>query len=170
MSTNFYIRKKLSKHQRERVSSELIHVVDDIQKTKDEILDLVKHDDFHLIERKVKDLQNILDTFSYHMEKETEEIHLGKRSCGWQFLWDYHDGKYFPANFEGIKTFLHSNEIEIWNEYNERFTADEFLNDEVGHCIYEGMNSKNTKDSYGSPSPYEFYSDGLRFSKSEDFA
>ncbi|NHW45951.1 hypothetical protein HAV21_03440 [Paenarthrobacter sp. MSM-2-10-13] len=52
-----------------------------------------------------------------------EEIHLGKSSYGWQFLFAYNDGDYYKDITE-LKGWL--NGKQIFNEYDEPVTQDDF--------------------------------------------
>lgn len=98
-----------------------------------------------------------------------EEIHLGKRSYGWQFLWDYHDGKYFNSNLDSIKEFLSQDNIIIYDEYENFYEVEQLFNDELSNCLYKDAMHDDGMD--GEYSEYYFKSeDGLRFSKFEDFS
>ena len=103
------------------------------------------------------------------------DIHLGKRSGGWQFNWEYHP-EYYSDNLESIKKFLSRDDIVIVDEYNTEFSLDEFLNEEIGYCLYndpeEYINGeqydKKYRDGHIAVSGREWTSeDGLRFSSGE---
>lgn len=103
------------------------------------------------------------------------DIHLGKRSAGWQFIWEYHP-EYYSDNLESIKEFLSRNDIVIVDEYNTKFSLDEFLNEEIGYCLYndpeEYINGRQyDEEQYEGGraiSDGEWTSeDGLRFSRYE---
>jgi len=53
-----------------------------------------------------------------------ENIHLGKSSAGWNFSFQYNDGKYYK-NFEEMKRWLKDKVIE--DEYGHIITLDEFI-------------------------------------------
>ena len=153
MGTNFYCRKINRKHRKmfsddlNELSQYITYNIDNIE------LDLVE---------KVKE-------FIESNSDLEEEIHLGKRSYGWQFLWDYHNGKYFKPNLESIKNFLSQDNIAIYNEYGEHFTVDQLFNDELNNSLYK--DSTHDDGMNGGYSEYYFKSeDGLRFSKFEDFS
>lgn len=153
MGTNFYCKKLDKKHRKEfsddlnELSQYITYNIDNIE------LDLVE---------KVKE-------FIESNSDLEEEIHLGKRSYGWQFLWDYHNGKYFKPNLESIKNFLSQDNIAIYNEYGEHFTVDQLFNDELNNSLYK--DSTHDDGMNGGYSEYYFKSeDGLRFSKFEDFS
>lgn len=113
--------------------------------------------DFHELHRKYNEM--ISDIIP-------ERVHLGKRSYGWQFLWDYHDGRYFKANLESIKKYL--KDKIIFDEYDEVFSLDQFLNEEIVDYLYN--TDGKLHDGIETLSSDYFISDGLRFSKSEDFS
>ena len=122
-----------------------------------------------------------------------EDIHIGKRSGGWKFLWDAHFFRYYKPNKQALFDWLKSG--QIIDEYGNEFTFKEFWNTEIRHFLYDGydiesyyddnpdeyrlyasMNDisdftvicpkcKNIINEYG-----EFYIDDLRFTVSEDFS
>lgn len=70
-------------------------------------------------------------------EKETiisnNTIHIGKRSCGWKFLFNHNNWKYYGHTRESIDNFLRGC-YEIRNEYGDIFTVDEFWEEFVDSC------------------------------------
>ena len=150
MGTNFFCVEKISRRQRSKIKSlrrEYIGLVDKV----DTACDL------HELHSKYNEI--ILDIIP-------ERVHLGKRSYGWQFLWDFHDGRYFKANLESIKKFL--KDKIIFDENNEVFSLDQFLNEEIADYLYN--TDGKLYDCVELLPSYYFISDGLRFSKSEDFS
>lgn len=105
-------------------------------------------------------------------------VHLGKRSAGWQFLWDYNDGEYYKANLQSIREFLEKGEGYIENEYYERFTVNGFFEDikdwlykDEDHCDMISYHEKYPDEPfYVNPADHEFQSDNLRFSKHTEFS
>ena len=100
MGTNFYCRKIDRKH-RKMFSK-------DLSALNEYILLNINNPKINLLEEVNKFILDYRD-----LEKE---IHLGKRSYGWQFLWDYHDGKYFDPDLNSIKRFLSQDDIIIYDE------------------------------------------------------
>lgn len=151
MGTNFYCKKPISKKNREMVVEQLNALIKEVENECNNI-----------------NLQDIILDYGENIETLLpERIHLGKRSHGWQFLWNYHNGKYFDANLNSIKVFLEDK--IIYNEYGRVFSLDGFLNEELGKCLYnkdgkldDGMNGNYRRDF--------FLSNGLRFSKFENFS
>lgn len=158
MGTNFYCKCKIPKHKRK----DFINDLEDLNKNFIKEIDKVN-----------PDFNDILDNFKELLENKynVKEIHLGKRSYGWQFLWDYHNGLYFKPTLASIKEFLNNEDLVIYNEYGEIFTVDQLFNDELKSCLYK---DDTHTDGYGDPSigdwhKHYFINDNLRFSKFEDF-
>lgn len=88
-------------------------------------------------------------------ELKDHEIHLGKRSCGWAFLWDANNLKYYEPTLASIKKFIEDNNGKIVNEYGEKFTWDEFINDEIGNSLHPSetpiRNIDELKEQYNMP-------------------
>ena len=153
MGTNFYCR-KIDRKYRKMFSKDLSALNEHISLN-------IDNPEINFLEEVNK---FILDY--YNLEKE---IHLGKRSYGWQFLWDYHNGKYFNSNLDSIKEFLSQDGIIIYDEYENFYEVEQLFNDELSNCLYKDAMHDDGMD--GEYSGYYFKSeDGLRFSKFEDFS
>lgn len=131
MSTNYYLRRKPLLEQRE----ELKRMIDQ------------SGDGSNF--REILDMANIMyGTCSEH-DRDLGVIHLGKKSCGWKFLWNPNIvkkdfGKYdqekktfvrdirtvgmYDLSREGIEKFVMSNEYELYDEYGKKCDKEEFLN------------------------------------------
>ena len=48
---------------------------------------------------------------------EDGEIHLGKRSGGWKFLFNPNYERYYPLTKEGLMNFLKRDDVIIYTEY-----------------------------------------------------
>lgn len=70
-----------------------------------------------------------------NLSKSKRSIHLGKRSCGWQFCWNHNNGEYYDVNIASIKEFLES-PGHIEDEYGEIFTVEQFLEDEIKDALW----------------------------------
>ena len=159
MGTNFYTFEKISKSKRTKLIGLTSNMLTEFENNED-----------------------ISNAWEEYQEKITSElpkpIHLGKRSAGWQFLWDYpaiYNGMFkthfwelnneYKINLNTIKNFL--KDKIILDEYENRYTLDSFL-DEIKDVLYktddldDGMN--------GEYSTQYFISDGLRFSRFTDFS
>lgn len=160
----------------------------------------------------ISDIKDLLDK-----EEIPAVVHLGKLSYGWKFLWNpniyqynkykweniekdgrvhYHpipDGyevlKIYDLTKESIKTFINREDIEIFDEYDEKQNKEEFwervLNLEGcdGKTYYEKFPDQKKYErhyytdymnflqnlGYKLNSDSDFYSDGLRFATSTDY-
>lgn len=151
MGTNFYCAKPLTKEQRKGIVDKAKEIVSFAEKSTD--IELIKQ---HPINELVEDLKASIP----------HPIHIGKRSYGWQFLWDYNDGRFFKPTLSNIKKFLQGK--IIFDEYMDSFTLNHFLEDEIASCLYHDDNHDDGMDGK-EYSQYYFVSDGLRFSKFTDF-
>lgn len=144
-----------------------------------------------------KVLKQYVDTSNIDMIEEIlkdyKEIHIGKRSYGWKFLWDAHYFKYFKPNKKSLFEWLKSG--DIYDEYGEKFTFNQFINDELKGSIDKGCDiqqyamedpkyvcydnsesidkfKQETKvKKYPTINKYgEFYINNLRFTVYEDFS
>ena len=121
MGTNFYCRKIDRKHR--KILSK------DLSALNEYILLNINNPKINLLEEVNKFISDYCD-----FEKE---IHLGKRSYGWQFLWDYHNGRYFNPNLYSIKEFLSQDDIIIYDEYGNFYEVEQLFNDELSNCLYK---------------------------------
>lgn len=87
-----------------------------------------------------------IDTMSGVLATIREEtiIHLGKRSCGWQFVWNSNWGKYYDFTKSGIQKFLEE-EIKrgavIRDEYGNEMDIQGFFEVEIGKSLKSGINN-----------------------------
>lgn len=114
------------------------------EEDKQTLKEAIDTNDYSTIESMVKEMYSSLDEYTH----KGGEIHLGKSSCGWKFLWnsnvhEYCDG-YFDENNhfvpvykqwypyeltkEGIERFVMRPDVEIYDEYGEIQNKKEFLN------------------------------------------
>lgn len=98
-------------------------------------------------------------------------IHLGKRSGGWKFLWNFQNKKYY-SNKEELLSFIRSGRVV--NEYGELIDNDEFIDMALNWGQPDGK--VIDKEYIKNHQPYldenyvDYYIDGLRISKSADFS
>ena len=103
------------------------------------------------------------------------KVHLGKRSMGWKFCWNFHKNLYYTNKAELIK-FVKSGRVV--DEYGEELTADEFLEMAFNWCpdgITVDLEYFEKNEGYRSwmSNPQDYYDlevDGLRVSSSVDFS
>ena len=108
------------------------------------------------------------------------EVHLGKRSGGWKFLWnpnvyisrdiykdedtgEYRLGKYipeflYPLTKEGIKEFIQRDDVEIYDEYGKIQNKDEFFEMAINWVTWKDKEAWDSKTYYEEhPSDYDGY-------------
>lgn len=102
-------------------------------------------------------------------------VHLGKRSGGWRFCWNFHKNKFYSSKQELIE-FVKSGRVV--NEYGEELTADEFLEMAFNWCpdgiiVNQEYFEKNEGYRSWMSNPADYYDlevDGLRVSSSVEFS
>lgn len=79
----------------------------------------------------------------------TEELHIGKRSCGWQFIFQANGiNCHVPwqSNLESLIQYLKSDkDIRIIDEYDRIYSVDDFLS-EIKDSLYHDKNHININD------------------------
>ena len=111
---------------------------------KNELINKIINNKFDEIEDLASELYGNRNEYT----RKGNVIHLGKRSCGWKFLWNpniirYCDGyidtetkefvpvwKYdqvYPLTKQGITDFCNREDVIITDEYGEQYTSEEFL-------------------------------------------
>ena len=102
-------------------------------------------------------------------------VHLGKRSGGWKFCWNFHNNKYYSSREELIQFVLGG---RVVNEYGEEMDPQEFLDmafdwgEPDGLIVDEEYFNKNERNNWMS-NPSDYYDriiDGLRVSSSTEFS
>jgi hypothetical protein len=89
------------------------------------------------------------------------KVHLGKRSMGWKFLWNFNEDKFFKDK-ESLLEFIKSG--RILDEYGDELSQYEFIEMSFSWGQEDGFD-----ESRNSLSKPERYVDGLRISDSIDF-
>ena len=100
---------------------------------------------------------------------DATRIHLGKRSSGWKFLWNFNGGKYYRTKND-LFEFIRSGRVV--NEYGEEINQEEFIEmalnwDGIDLIEYYKQNPSRRAYSFDSE---EIYIDGLRVSNSVEFS
>lgn len=101
---------------------------------------------------------------------EDNSVHLGKRSSGWKFCWNFHDNKYY-SNKEELLEFIRSRRVV--NEYGEELTPDEFIEMALNWdgIVADEEYMTNNHSWMSNPSDYaDKEIDGLRVSSSTEFS
>lgn len=128
------------------------------------------------------------ETLKNKIEESTREYHIGKRSCGCQFLFEAGIGENLESdeymhygytknpwcnNLESLKEWLSKSEYVIKDEYGTIFTSEQFWNEEVKESLYNDPDKYINCEQYYKDKLRDFdireftSSDGLRFSTSE---
>ncbi len=124
------------------------------RKQKEALKTLIDNDEFDKIKTQVEKIYGSYQMTSYDGESGGE-IHLGKRSAGWKFLWNpniyiirnghiewidngngHKTGEWiidpntyhfvYPLTKEGIKSFIDREDVVIYDEYDEKQDKEEF--------------------------------------------
>ena len=132
-------------------------------------------------ERKAKLIKDIvdLDISPLNMESvwdrftEGTSIHLGKRSAGWKFCWNFHDNKYY-SNKEELIQFVLSGRVV--NEYGNEIEPQKFLDmtfewGQPDGLIADEKHLRENSSWLSNPQDYaDKIIDGLRVSISTEFS
>ena len=101
-------------------------------------------------------------------------IHLGKRSMGWKFCWNFHDKKFY-TNKEELFDFIRGG--RIIDEYGVEINQDEFIEmaldwykDGWDTQTYYEENPSDRVSWLDSSRYHDIYIDDLRISTSTDFS
>ena len=106
---------------------------------------------------------------------EGTSIHLGKRSSGWKFCWNFHDNKYYSSKEELIQFVLSGRVVD---EYGEEIDSQEFLDmafnwGEPDGLVADKEYFDSTNHHRWMSNPEDYYDkiiDGLRVSSSTEFS
>ena len=103
-------------------------------------------------------------------------IHLGKRSMGWKFCWNFHKDKYYHDK-ESLLEFIRSGRVV--DEYGEEQDVNEFIVMALNWGEPDGLvvneiyriqqRSKGAGSFFDKPEYDDRIVDGLRVSSSDDF-
>lgn len=108
--------------------------------------------------------------------KNELSVHLGKRSGGWKFCWNFNGNKYYSNKKELLK-FINSG--RVIDEYGMEISSKEFIQMALEWCpdgvVFDAeyvkkMQKKFPKYMAFGPEYYDLEIDGLRVSKSSDFS
>lgn len=149
MGTNVYFYKKLEEETKNKI-----------------IAEIQKANNFDEIRDYISDLE--------YEHPENKEIHVGKRSAGWKFLFAREILKFCEPTKESICNWLSTGVVQ--NEYGEIITPEEFWEDYV-ESFQKGINLEEYYKEYPEEKlfyPASFHEEminGFRFTKIEcDFS
>jgi hypothetical protein len=111
----------------------------------------------------------------WDMFMEDMSVHLGKRSMGWKFCWNFHDKKYYDDKQTLIDYVLSGRVVD---EYGEEINSQEFLNmafdwGEPDGWVHDEKYEEFQRSEGGhiwGPKYHDKIIDGLRVSSSTDFS
>jgi len=129
-------------------------------------------DDFRYIEN-LEDEWSSLNPWDEFIEGTN--IHLGKRSGGWKFCWNFHKEKYYKDK-ESLLNFIRSGRVV--DEYGESWDTERFIEMALEWGEPDGLvadaeyfNTTNHHSWMSNPSDYyDKEIDGLRVSSSTEFS
>ena len=106
---------------------------------------------------------------------EGTSIHLGKRSSGWKFCWNFHNNKYY-SNKDELIEFINAGRIV--DEYGEEMQPAVFMQmafnwGEPGGLVADKEYFDTTEHHRWMSNPEDYYDreiDGLRVSSSTEFS
>ena len=105
---------------------------------------------------------------------EGTNIHLGKRSGGWKFCWNFHKNKYYTTK-DDLMIFIRSGRVV--DEYGQEIEVEEFIEmalnwgEPDGLVFDEDYENNKSGSSYFHGSKYwDIIIDGLRVSSSTEFS
>jgi hypothetical protein len=112
----------------------------------------------------------------WDMFLEDTNIHLGKRSSGWKFCWNFHKDKHYNDK-ESLLEFIRSGRVV--DEYGDEWNVEDFITmalewgEPDGLVVNEEYRKKERLNGMGSffdkPEYDDRIIDGLRVSSSDDF-
>lgn len=108
---------------------------------------------------------------------DSANIHLGKRSSGWKFCWNFHNNKYY-SNKEELLNFIRDGRVV--DEYGEEWNVNEFIvmalnwGEPDGMVVNEEYRKRERVKGHGSfwldSEKYDdLIIDGLRVSSATEF-
>jgi len=103
------------------------------------------------------------------------KIHLGKRSLGWKFCWNFHNGKYYNTK-EELLNFIRKGRVV--DEYGEQIDVEEFIEMALNWGQPDGLVADKeyfdkTQHHSWMSNPEDYYDkeiEGLRVSSSTEFS
>ena len=136
------------------------------EEDKQKLIDAINNNQYDVIENLTSELYGRRNDYS----GIGNEIHLGKRSGGWKFLWnpnvikvwdseacDYAYNYVYPLTKEGITNFVMREDVIITDEYGETFSAEDFLEMAFSWGEPDGYTGKTYEESHKEESGYRNY-------------
>lgn len=127
------------------------------------------------------------------LHEVNKEIHICKRSSGWQIGFDHNNGEYWKPTRQSLEEFLSQSDIMIIDEYKKEYTYEEFWKEIDEHnadphndwdskkdiqeqvelncsCFICWSDIYKVEEMFGIKTTVnDFYNDGLRWNAFTDF-
>lgn len=81
------------------------------------------------------------------LHEVNKQIHICKRSGGWQIGFDHNNGEYWQPTRESVNAFISQSDIIIFDEYKTEYTVEEFWNAIDEHNRDSNNNWDSAKDA-----------------------
>ncbi len=167
MGTNIYMR-RIPKAERKKELMELI------EKQYQQRIDSVKEDLGRCPGETDKSLDEDIDSLRQQIY---EEVHIGKCSRGWKFLFAPNP-QFYQERKDSVLAFIHSEDWVLMDEYGEAIDPDKFWEEYVGShengftiSTYQEWQVRNGETSQSRGYSFEHEtSEGLRFANDPDFS
>jgi hypothetical protein len=130
-------------------------------------------------------LDDKYDELKNYVDETTDEVHIGKSSAGWQFLFNHNNEKYYELNKDSIDKYLRRENRKIVDEYGVEISVDDFWKkvdekkDGYNNYLYytDEKRKKDASSIFSVPHEkskyddgyYQIMSDDLFFSSSDSF-
>lgn len=139
---------------------------------KKELYDAIEANNFHLIKQLTAEMYGRLEKSYDNDELLGGEVHLGKSSCGWKFLWNpnvyvVRNGhmedangtrRYipdpdtplylYPLTKQGLYNFIFREDVLIYDEYEELQDKEEFWQMALSHGQEDGWDAAGYEQEY----------------------
>ena len=119
----------------------------------------------------------LVDMSAWDLFTQDVKVHVGKRSGGWKFLWNFNDNRFYK-NKQELLDFIRSGRIV--NEYGEELPVDEFITMALSWGQPDGLVyneayekakfRKNPRSFIHGPKYWDREIDGLRVSSCTQFS
>ena len=80
------------------------------------------------------------------LHEVNKQIHICKRSSGWQIGFDHNNGEYWQPTRESVNAFISQSDIIVFDEYKKEYTVEEFWDAINEHNRDPNNNWDSTKD------------------------
>lgn len=162
MGTNFY--RIVTEEEMSERKERLIKCINDMELSPSNI-----ESEFSFIEKGEWDRISPWDEFLNEMK-----VHLGKRSSGWKFIWNFNKNKYY-SNKEELLKFIRSGRVV--DEYGDLIDNEEFIKDALewgekdGYVYNEDYlrDHPSERTIFSTPENFSKIIDGLVVSSHDEF-